>query len=140
MKPSEALTKKAQYYHKYRPKYSEEIITILTAEITLHPSPSYKIADIGSGTGFLSELFLKNDNTVYGVEPNDDMRGIAEDVLSGYPNFISVNGTAEATTIGDKVDAISTAQSFNWFDIEKARTEFQRILKPNGYVITIFDQ
>jgi ubiquinone/menaquinone biosynthesis C-methylase UbiE len=140
MESTEKFSKKAHYYQKYRPKYPDLIIDILTAETNLRSSPSFKIADIGSGTGLLSELFLKNRNTIYGVEPNKEMRKVAEQVSRKYQNFISINGTAEATNIQETVDAITAAQSFHWFDVDKAHKEFLRILKPNGYVIIIFDQ
>jgi len=38
------------------------------------------IADIGSGTGILTKLLLEKKLTVFAIEPNDDMRGIAGDL------------------------------------------------------------
>ena len=94
------------------------------------------IADVGSGTGILSELFLKNGNRVFGVEPNDEMRAAAESLLSRYPGFTSVAGRAEATTLGDgNVDFVTAGQAFHWFDSAAAREEFARILKPRGQVV-----
>ncbi|MFX1512861.1 MAG: class I SAM-dependent methyltransferase [Promethearchaeota archaeon] len=138
MDPKETFSSKAEIYNKYRWRHPEEIIVLLTSEINLQSSPTFRIADIGSGTGILSELFLKNHNTVIGVEPNKEMREVAERVLKKYPHFVSVNGTAEATSIRETVDAITAGMSFNYFDLDKAREEFLRILKPNGYVIIIW--
>jgi ubiquinone/menaquinone biosynthesis C-methylase UbiE len=59
------------------------------------------VADVGSGTGILSEIFLKDGNIVFGIEPNEDMRRMAEHSLSEYPNFKSINGTAESMGIPD---------------------------------------
>ena len=74
--PTKRFSTRAQYYNKYRPKYPRAIIKLLRAECGL--SSSSMIADIGSGTGILSRLFLKNDNIVLGVEPNKEMRKIAK--------------------------------------------------------------
>ena len=97
------------YYIKYRPGYPAKVITLLNREIGL--SPATVIADIGSGTGISSELFLKNGNRVFGVEPNQPMREAAESRLAGYDAFISINGTAEATTLPDaSVDLVTAGQ------------------------------
>jgi len=99
------------------------------------------VADIGSGTGFLSELFLKNGNRVFGVEPNAPMREASERLLSHYSKFTSIDGSAEATTLTDKsVDLITAAQAFHWFDRDKAKSEFVRILKLNGWVVLMWNE
>lgn len=98
------------------------------------------IADIGSGTGISTEPFLKNDNVVYGVEPNNEMREGGEQFLKSYPKFQSINGTAEATNLPNNfIDFIIAGQAFHWFDIEKSRIEFQRILKTDGQVLLIWN-
>src|SRR5260370_37277837 len=91
------------------------------------------IADLGSGTGILSELFLKHGHRVFGVEPNREMRSAGERLLAKYPEFSSIDATAEATTlVNASIDFITAGQAFHWFDREKARPEFARILKPGG--------
>ena len=87
------------------------------------------VADIGSGTGILSELFLRNGNRVYGVEPNKNMRKAAERNLQKYPNFISIDGSAENMSLqNESIELMTAAQAFHWFDIENAKKEFKRIL------------
>ena len=98
------------------------------------------VADVGSGTGILSELFLKNGNQVFGIEPNQEMRMIAERLLSSYPNFRSIDASAESTGLPSRtVDFIMAAQAFHWFDPEKARQEFRRILRNRGWVLLIWN-
>lgn len=98
------------------------------------------MADIGSGTGILSKLFLENGNRVYGVEPNKEMREIAEGATAGNPLFVSVNATAEDTTIREaSVDLVTVGQALHWFDSEFALTEFARILKLPGYLCVIYN-
>jgi ubiquinone/menaquinone biosynthesis C-methylase UbiE len=98
------------------------------------------IADVGSGTGFLSERFLQNGNRVYAVEPNPEMRTAGEQLLAHYPTFISVAGTAEATTLPDQsVEFVTAGQAFHWFDAAAARQEFLRILRPGGWVVLVWN-
>lgn len=125
-------------YIRFRPSYPAEVLSILEREAGL--TSESVVADIGSGTGISAELFLKHGNTVFGVEPNEPMRAAAERLLTNYPNFRSVAGTAEATTLPDaSVDLITAAQAFHWFDRERTRPEFARILKPDGRLAILFN-
>jgi len=126
-------------YLRYRPGYPSGLRDILRAECTL--KSGHFVADIGSGTGLLSELFLKNGNRVFGVEPNEAMRQAGEEYLASYDSFTSVDGSAEATTLEDaSVDFVTTGQAFHWFDQNAARREFVRILKPAGWVVVIWNE
>lgn len=137
--PTTRFSNRVQYYLQYRPRYPKELLAFFKQELGL--APQHLIADIGSGTGFLSELFLKNGNVVYGVEPNKEMREAAESLLRRYSNFRSIDGTAEATTLpANSIDFIAAAQAFHWFDPTKAKSEFRRILKPDGWVILIWNE
>lgn len=121
-------------YVRYRPGYPVEMLAVLGTECDLRNG--HTIADIGSGTGLLSELFLKNGNRVYGVEPNEAMRLAGEDYLASYDGFISIDASAEAMTLADaSVDFVTAGQAFHWFEPVAARCEFARILKPCGWVV-----
>lgn len=135
---TQRFSSRVDTYVRFRPSYPKEIIEILKRECGLtHDSV---IADIASGTGIFTRRLLENGNRVYGVEPNAEMRAAGEEFLAKYPKFTSVNGTAEATTLPDKsVDLITCAQAAHWFIREKAMPEFQRILKPSGYLVLIWN-
>lgn len=91
------FSSRVENYVKYRPSYPAEVVTLLAAECRL--TPDALVADIGSGTGLLTELFLKRGYHVIGVEPNREMRAAGERLLANAPGFTSVDGTAEATTL-----------------------------------------
>jgi len=104
-------------------------------------TPQSVVADIGAGTGILTELFLRNGNRVFAVEPNPEMREAGERQLKHDPNFLSVAGRAEATTLASgSVDIVAAGQAFHWFDRGPARDEFIRILKPGGWVVLIWNE
>jgi len=86
-------------------------------------------------------MLLENGNHVYAVEPNVDMRQAGERLLSEFPNFTSVNGSAEATTLPDgSVDFVTSAQAAHWFDRKRTRREFARILKPGGWFVLLWNE
>jgi ubiquinone/menaquinone biosynthesis C-methylase UbiE len=128
-------------YVKYRPHYPAEVIDFLKTQNIIFENAV--IADIGSGTGISAELFLKNGFKVFGVEPNEPMRSAAESILQDHTAkklFVSVNAKAEETTLGNNsVDAIVCAQAFHWFNNDAFKKECQRILKPNGNVVLMWN-
>ena len=133
------FSNRVEDYVKYRPGYPRQVITLLTRECGLLPGSV--IADVGSGTGIFSELFLRHGNTVYGIEPNDGMRVAAERLLKEYQTFRSIAGQAEATTIAaEGVDFVTAGQAFHWFDQQHARVEFVRILKSEGWAVLVWNE
>ncbi len=125
-------------YDRYRPGYPSDLLRPLRVEYGL--TPSHVIADVGSGTGKLSEVFLSNGNTVLAVEPNADMRRHAESLLAGRAGFRSVDGRAEATGLAARsVDVVAAGQAFHWFDAGLCGGEFRRILRPPGVVVLVWN-
>jgi SAM-dependent methyltransferase len=136
--PTKRFTNRVENYLKYRPRYPQDILPLLESECGL--TGETVVADIGSGTGFMTELFLRHGNKVFGVEPNAEMRAAGERLLERYPAFLSVNGTAETTTLADnEIDLIIAGQAFHWFDRAAAKVEFKRILKPDGWVVLVWN-
>ncbi len=126
-------------YAKFRPTYPAALLDILNSDCGLKRDSV--VADVGSGTGILCRLFLENGNTVFGIEPNTSMRLNAEQTLWNFTNFLSVAATAESTTLrAGSIDLITAAQSFHWFDQEKAKAEFARIVKRNGWVVLLWNE
>jgi SAM-dependent methyltransferase len=136
---TQRFSNRVEDYVKYRPGYPVEIITWLKTEMGI--STNAVLADIGSGTGISTEMFLKEGHEVYAVEPNEAMREKATALLAHYSNYHEVNGTAEDTTLsGHIADAVIAGQAFHWFQPEPTRKEFSRILKPNGLVVLIWNE
>lgn len=136
---TQRFSSRVENYIKYRPGYPDAIIETLRDECGLVVDSV--VADVGSGTGILTGMFLRNSNPVFGVEPNREMREAAERLLKGYPRFHSVAARAEGTTLGaSSVDFVVAGQAFHWFDREKAKAEFIRILKPQGWVALIWNE
>jgi SAM-dependent methyltransferase len=136
---TQRFSSRVENYVKYRPGYPQGIVETLRNECGL--TSDSIIADVGSGTGILTEMLLRNGNLVYGTEPNREMREAAEGLLKYYPRFRSVAARAEETTLPDhSVDFVTAGQAFHWFDREKTREEFVRILKPRGWVALIWNE
>jgi len=136
--PTERFSTRVDNYVKYRPGYPPQVLELLKAECGL--TSRWTVADIGSGTGILSRILLAHGNRVFGIEPNREMREAGERLLAGAPNFTSIAGTAETTTLPDgSVDLVTAAQAAHWFDLRQARAEVRRILRPGGWAALIWN-
>ena len=140
MRATERFSDRVADYVKYRPGYPEGLVAALEARHRWDPQQTV-LADVGSGTGIASRLFLARGYSVLGVEPNADMRRAAEHENGAFPRFVSVDGTAEQTTLATgSVDVVLAAQAFHWFDRARARDEFARILRPSGVVVLLWNE
>jgi SAM-dependent methyltransferase len=136
--PSARFSSRVDNYVRFRPSYPPAIIDLLRESCGL--TKQFVVADIASGTGIFTRWLLENGNQVVGVEPNEKMRCAGEEYLAGYANFVSVAGSAETTTLlSQAVDLITCARAAHWFNRDKAMREFQRILKPGGYLVLIWN-
>lgn len=139
MDPTERFSTRAEEYERARPTYPREVITLMRDALGL--APHHAIADIGSGTGILSRLFLENGNSVFGVEPNPAMRAVAEEALSQCRRFRSVDGRAEESHLTDRsVDFIVVGQALHWFEISPTAREFRRVLRRGGWVVVLWNE
>jgi SAM-dependent methyltransferase len=130
---------RVENYVRYRPGYPPEVLNLLRTECGLQPS--HLVADIASGTGVFTRMLLENGNSVFAVEPNMEMREAGVHELESYDRLVSVAGTAEETTLRSaSVDFVTAAQAAHWFDLARARAEFVRILRPEGWCVLIWNE
>jgi Methylase involved in ubiquinone/menaquinone biosynthesis len=138
-KNEDRFSNKADFYKKFRPTYPKELIDYLYSQVGF--TQKTVVADIGSGTGIFSRLLIEQGSFVYCVEPNEDMRLTVEEDLSEFENFASVNGNDKNTNLTDaSVDFITVAQAIHWFDRQAFKSECQRILKPTGKVVLVWNE
>jgi SAM-dependent methyltransferase len=137
--PTARFSDRVEDYVRYRPGYPPEVLDLLRAECGLRPS--HIVADVASGTGLFTRLLLENGNSVFAVEPNTEMREMGIRQLESYSRLVSVAGTAEETTLRSvSVDFVTAAQAAHWFDLPRARAEFARILRPEGWCVLIWNE
>jgi ubiquinone/menaquinone biosynthesis C-methylase UbiE len=136
-RPTERFSDRVDDYVKYRPHYSPDVVKALEQACGL--TKDHVIVDVGCGTGLLAKILLENGNRVIGIEPNAEMRQAGEQFLSEFAKFSMVDGSAERTNLPDRcADFVVAGQAFHWFQPQQTRTEFARIVKPEGWVVLIW--
>lgn len=131
------FTGKADIYAQYRERYDPDLMLPLLRE-WCGLAPEWTVADIGTGTGMLGDVFRTNGNPVVAIEPNPEMRALCEQLHSGDALFRVIAGTAEETTLPDgSVDMIAIGRALHWFDLERALPELRRVLKRGGWATVV---
>lgn len=125
-------------YRASRPDYPQALFETLRTRCAL-PDGTV-VADVGAGTGLLAQGLLRNGYRVIAVEPNPGMRAASDSLLAGHEGYRSIDGSAESIPLGAaSVHLIAAAQAFHWFEIERARAEFLRVLLPHGQVVLVWN-
>jgi SAM-dependent methyltransferase len=138
-KPTERFTGRVESYRQFRPGYPASVLRLLERECGLTHGSS--IVDVAAGTGLFTQLFLENGNTVTAVEPNQEMRAACRALEKDFPRLRVLDGTAEHTGLPDQcADLVTVAQAMHWFDLPRARTEFRRILRPEGWCVVAYNE
>lgn len=128
---------KALDYDRFRERYSpKSVLPILRSICGL--TRDWTVADVGAGTGMLSDIFLSNGNRTLAIEPNPGMREMCQRIHQDNPLLHVIDGTAEATGVASSsIDLVTAGRAMHWFERERAFAEFRRILKPEGWVAII---
>jgi SAM-dependent methyltransferase len=111
-----------------------------TLKIRFPPSPAFMVADVGAGSGLLTQGLLQVGYRVLAVEPNAEMRRAADSRLGAIDGYSSVEACAESIPVeAGSFGLITVAQAAHWFEVERARAEFLRLLTAKGQVALIWN-
>jgi ubiquinone/menaquinone biosynthesis C-methylase UbiE len=122
-----------------RPGYSLEVLKLLSKHTGATTTPGFLVADVGAGTGKLTENLVEVGLSVRAVEPNDAMR---EEGMQ-YTKHLNVSwskGSGEQTELATaSTHWLLMGSSFHWVEREKGLAEFHRVLKPGGFFTALWN-
>lgn len=133
------FTQLAKFYVD-RPGYSTVLLNYIKACVESQFGKDIVVADVGAGTGKLTENLEQLGLRGFAVEPNDAMREEGMNLFKDKDTFTWIKGSAEATGLEDNsVNWLLMGSSFHWADAEQAVQEFLRVLVPGGYFTAIWN-
>jgi len=133
------FTKLAKDYIN-RTGYSETVLRVILSYIEKCGGAVNAAADVGAGTGKLTENLEAIGLRGYAVEPNEAMRAEGVKLFRGRDSFVWSEGFAEETHLPENcVDWVLMGSSFHWADASAALKEFHRILRPGGFFTAIWN-
>ncbi|MCW3067618.1 MAG: smtA [Solirubrobacterales bacterium] len=120
----------AETYDRGRPRYSAEVVRVLSDGLGL--ADGAPVLELGAGAGALSGALLASGLDVTAVEPLDSMRSVLA-LKIGDERVLQ--GVAEQIPLPDgSVDGVLAADAFHWFDEQRALPEIRRVLTAGGGV------
>ena len=126
----------ADCYDQYRPEPPVIIPEILT-QLLGNSMPSL-VVDLGCGTGLSTRIWAGKAREIIGIEPNADMRRVAEEQLPSSSGIRYLYGLSTQTGLPDTaVDIVCCSQAFHWMEPEPTLAEMARILRPDGIFAAI---
>lgn len=121
----------ADAYDRARPSYPAEAVEWLVG------SGSSRILELGAGTGLLTERLVAAGHEVLATDPLPQMLVHLRHRLPDVPVAV---GTAESIPAASRsVDVVVCAESFHWFDHERALAEIARVLRPGGVLALVWN-
>ncbi len=126
----------AELYQSVRPNYPEQIVAYLKSRLNL--SPKAHLLDLGTGTGKFLPYLKQLSHHIIAVDPIAEM--LAQ-LKFAHPDIEAVQGSSDHLSLANEsVDAVFCAQSFHWFANIKSLQEIERVLKPDGCLVLIWNQ
>ncbi len=121
----------AEAYDRARPSYPLE-----AAEWLVGREPA-TVVELGAGTGKLTDRLVELGHDVLATDPDDEM---LQHLRLRHPDLRVATAPAEAVPVATRtVDTVVAAQSFHWFDPDRALREAARMLKPEGRIALVWN-
>lgn len=118
----------AERYEEHRPSYPPDAVAWLVEHLGIRAGAT--VCDLGAGTGKLTRLLVPTGARVIAAEPVPEMLAVLHRELPRVP---VVDTLAEALCFADgSLTAVTAAQAFHWFDLDRTLPELHRALAPGG--------
>jgi SAM-dependent methyltransferase len=122
----------ADAYDRARPSYPAEAARWLTGDGRL------TVLELGAGTGKLTEVLVEAGHRVIATDPLPEM--LAKLRARVVPFAVGVAGAEAIPAPSRSIDVVVCAQSFHWFDHDRALPEIARVLRPGGVLALVWNQ
>lgn len=126
-------------YQQVRPRYPQAVIARVV-EIAQLSSDS-TLLEVGCGPAIATPAFAALGCHMVCVEPNPDFYQLAQETCKPYPNVELQNCSFEEWELAPQTfDAVLAASSFHWIPPEVGYPKAAAALRPEGYLILLWNK
>ncbi|ANH37997.1 Ubiquinone/menaquinone biosynthesis C-methyltransferase UbiE [Nocardioides dokdonensis FR1436] len=125
----------AAAYDRGRPSYPRDVAAWMCGG---PERGGLTVLEVGAGTGKLTEQLVALGHVVHATDPDEQMVAVLRERLPQVRT--SVAGAEELPAADRGYDVVVSAQSFHWFDHDRALPELARVLKPGGHLALVWHQ
>lgn len=116
----------ADEYDAWRPTYPDAAVDWLV------PPGATRVAEVGAGTGKLTDRLVERGVRPDVVEPDARMLQLIGD---RHPQLSTHEADVSSLPLADaSVDAVLVADAWHWFPQDEAAAEVARVLRPGGWL------
>lgn len=126
----------AELYQQVRPDYPADLSPWLAETLSLPVHAD--LVDLGTGTGKFIPYLRPLSSHITAIDPVPEM--LAQLKLA-HPDIHTLEGMSHQLPLPDhSVNAVFCAQSFHWFANLETLKELDRVLKPQGFLVLVWNQ
>ena len=126
----------AELYQQVRPDYPADLSHWLSETLSL--AKDAHLVDLGTGTGKFIPSIRPLSTQITAIDPVPEM--LAQ-LKIAHPDISTLEGMSHQLPLPDhSVNAVFCAQSFHWFANLDTLQELDRVLKPDGSLVLVWNQ
>ncbi|WP_159123924.1 MULTISPECIES: class I SAM-dependent methyltransferase [Acinetobacter] len=126
----------AELYQQVRPDYPADLSPWLAETLSLPVDAD--LVDLGTGTGKFIPYLRPLSSHITAIDPVPEM--LAQLKLA-HPDIHTLEGMSHQLPLPNhSVNAVFCAQSFHWFSNLETLKELDRVLKPQGFLVLVWNQ
>ncbi|XVH31357.1 class I SAM-dependent methyltransferase [Haloferacaceae archaeon DSL9] len=116
---------------RFRHCSAEELLALVS------PSTADRVLDIGSGSGFYTDVIAPNVERLYALDLQPEMHGYYRE--RGIPDSVTpITAIADALPFrADALDAAFSTMTYHEYATDDSLAELARVLRPGGRVVTV---
>ena len=103
--------------------------------LTRHIKPNTRVLEIGCGIGYLTGELSRTGASISAIDISPDLVKIAKENIKAPNVTFKIDNAYNTTFLNNEFDLIVGSSVLHHLDIDKALSEFYRILKDDGVII-----
>ena len=102
--------------------------------LTSHVTPGMSVLEVGCGTGYFTKELVKKGAQIIAIDISEDLLEVARREISSSNVIFKLENAYSLKFKDSSFDTIVGSSVLHHLEVDKALSEFKRVLKPNGTI------